>query len=78
MPKITVMPMLGRVRNERASSLQGCHALFESASVRTFEPSNMPVALSEAVRATLLSDYAREQLQRYPEDGVYLIVKFQP
>ena len=78
MAKITVIPMIGRVKNERGSSLTGCHALFESAAYREFEQRGLDAALGEAVRATLLSDYVREQLKRYPEDGVYLIVRFRP
>jgi hypothetical protein len=54
---ITVMPMLGDIREERLMSLAGCHAILERRVTRRLEsPSQMDRIIGEAIRELMLAD----------------------
>lgn len=57
MPKLKVMPLLGKInREERLDSLRACHAIHEREVVRHFDGGNFAPQLNEAVRELLLAD----------------------
>lgn len=55
--KVTVMPILGQVKDERLTSLTGCHALYERRVVKRDVPmGQLDSAVGNAIRELCLAD----------------------
>jgi hypothetical protein len=55
--KLTLIPMTGRVQDDRLYSLRGCHALLERKAVKQFDnKKEFEAALLAAMRELLLAD----------------------